>query len=147
MSKNKIEALTQYFQKEPSVILGFLFGSRIKGDERFISDWDIGIYFQPDEYLETETEKEFPEEHRIWFDIVDLLKTDDVDLVVLNRARPSLMYNVLRTGYPLIIRNKKLYLDLLCKVSYEAIDWWDFVADFWRISQKSKSLGPFKCAK
>lgn len=147
MKNNKIQSLSQYFQKEPSVILGFLFGSRIKGDERLISDWDIGIYFQSDEYLETETEKEFPEEHRIWSDIVDLLKTDDVDLVVLNRARPSLVYNVLRTGYPLIIRNKKLYLDLLCKLSYEAIDWWDFVADYWSISQKSKSLDPEEKAR
>lgn len=147
MSKNKIEALTQYFQKEPSVILGFLFGSRIKGEERLISDWDIGIYFQPDEYLETEAEKEFPEEHRIWCDLVDILGTDDVDLVILNRARSSLVYNVLRTGHPLIIRNKKLYLDLLCKVSYEAIDWWDFVADFWRISQKAKSLDPEEKAR
>lgn len=63
MPKNKIEALAQFLQKEPSDILGFLFGSRIKGDERLISDWDIGIYFPPEEYLEKETEKESPEEH------------------------------------------------------------------------------------
>jgi len=138
----KIEALTEYFQKESSVVLAFLFGSRAKGREGEVSDWDIGVYFTPIEYLETETEREYPDKRRIWSDLVDLLETDDVDLAVLNRARPSLVYNVLRTGSPLTIRDRRLYLDLLCKVSYEAVDWWDFVSDFYRISEKAKSLPP-----
>ncbi|MFH1961527.1 MAG: hypothetical protein ABIJ30_01425 [bacterium] len=28
-------------------------------------------------------------------------------------------------------------LELLRKVSYEAMDWWDFVNDFWEISQRA----------
>jgi uncharacterized protein YutE (UPF0331/DUF86 family) len=60
--------------------------------------------------------------------------------VVLNRASPSLVYNVLRIGTPLAMKDKRLYLELLCKTSYEAIDWWDFVNDFWEIGEKSCSL-------
>lgn len=63
-------------------------------------------------------------------------------LNLLNRARPALFYNVLRTGRPLVIKDRKLYLDLLCKVSYEAMDWWDFVEDYYRISERAKSLPP-----
>jgi len=100
------------------------------------------VYFIPKEYLEIEKEIEYPEELKIWSDMVDILGTDDVDLLVLNRARPVLVYNVLRSGRPLIIKDRKLYLDLLCKVSYEAIDWWDFVSDFWRITQRARSLPP-----
>lgn len=147
MAFNKIEALIQYFQKESSVILAFLFGSRAKGTEVGISDWDIAVYFKPREYLEIETETDYPGENKIWSDLIDLLETDDVDFVVLNRARASLVYNVLRTGTPLIIRDRKLYLDLLCKVSYEAVEWWDFVSDFWKISQEAKSLPPEERAR
>lgn len=147
MAVNKVEALIQYFQKESWVILAFLFGSRAKGTEAGISDWDIGVYFKPREYLEIETETDYPGENQIWSDLIDLLETDDVDFVVLNRARASLVYNVLRTGTPLIIRDRRLYLDLLCKVSYEAVEWWDFVSDFWKISQEAKSLPPEERAR
>lgn len=142
MSDVKIEALRRYFQKRNNVLLAFLFGSRVKRQEGQISDWDIAVYFTPKEYLETETEIEYPEELKIWSDLVDILGTDDVDFLVLNRARPVLVYNVLRSGNPLIIKDRKLYLDLLCKTSYDAMDWWDFVDDFWRIREKSKSLLP-----
>jgi len=144
---NKIEAITQYFQKESSVVLAFLFGSRAKGNEREISDWDIAAYFKPEEYLEIETEKEYPGENKIWSDLIDILETDEVDFLVLNRARAPLVYNVLRTGTSLIIKDIRLYLDLLCKVSYEAVEWWDFVSDFWRISQKAESLPPEERAR
>lgn len=144
---NKVEALIQYFQRESSVIIAFLFGSRAKGTEVGISDWDIAVYFKPREYLEIETETDYPGENKIWSELIDLLETDDVDFVVLNRARASLVYNVLRTGTPLIIRDRRLYLDLLCKVSYEAVEWWDFVSDFWKISQEAKSLPPEERAR
>jgi len=147
MAAQKIEALAQYFQKESSVVLAFLFGSRARGCEREISDWDIAVYFKPEEYLEIETEKQYPGENRIWSDLVDLLETDDVDFSVLNRVRASLVYNVLRTGTVLVIKDRRLYLDLLCKVSYEAVEWWDFVSDFWKISQKAKSLPPEERAR
>jgi uncharacterized protein YutE (UPF0331/DUF86 family)/predicted nucleotidyltransferase len=143
----KIEAIAQYFQKESLVVLAFLFGSRAKGNEREISDWDIAVYFKPEEYLEIETEREYPGENRIWSDLIDILETDDVDFLVLNRARAPLVYNVLRTGTFLIIKDRRLYLDLLCKVSYEAVEWWDFVSDFWTISQKAESLPPEERAR
>jgi uncharacterized protein YutE (UPF0331/DUF86 family)/predicted nucleotidyltransferase len=143
----KIEAIAQYFQKESSVVLAFLFGSRAKGNEREVSDWDIAVYFKPEEYLEIETEREYPGENKIWSDLIDILETDDVDFLVLNRARAPLVYNVLRIGTSLIIKDRRLYLDLLCKVSYEAVEWWDFVSDFWRISQKAESLPPEERAR
>jgi len=147
MAAKKIETLTEYFQKESSVVLAFLFGSRAKGSEREISDWDIAVYFKPEEYLEIETEREYPGENKIWSDLIDILETDDVDFLVLNRARASLVYNVLRTGTSLIIKDRRFYLDLLCKVSHEAVEWWNFVSDFWRISQKAKSLPPEERAR
>jgi predicted nucleotidyltransferase len=138
----KVEILKGYFERERLVILAFLFGSKARDRSQDFSDWDIGIYFKPDEYLESEQDKEYRDENRIWSDLIDILETDNVDFVVLNRARPVLVYNVLRTGTPLVIKDKRLYFDLLCKVSYEAMDWWDFVSDYWKISQGVHSLSP-----
>ncbi|MCR4440311.1 MAG: DUF86 domain-containing protein [bacterium] len=144
---DKIRVLTQYFEKEPGIALAFLFGSRAKGFWKKSSDWDIAVYFTPDEYLELETEREYPGEDRIWSDLIDLLATDEVDFVILNRACPTLVYNVLRTGHPLLIRDRRLFLDLLCKVSYEAVDWWDFVSDFYQIAERARSLPPEERAR
>jgi predicted nucleotidyltransferase len=138
----KIKLLKDYFKKEPQVVLAFLFGSQAKGISRKISDWDIGVYFQPKEYLELETERDYPKENKIWSDLIDILETDNVDLVVLNRARPDLVYTVLKDGLPLKMADRKLYLDLLCKTSYEAMDWWNFVDEFWKISERARSLLP-----
>ncbi len=138
----ELDLIKEYFNNNDSISLAFLFGSRAKNLQRKISDWDIGVYFKPTEYLELETERYYPNENKIWSDLVDILGTDAVDFVVLNRASPSLVYNVLRVGTPLTMRDKTLYLELLRKVGYEAMDWWDFVNDFWNISQRAKSIPP-----
>lgn len=142
MKEKIIKKLKKYFQEQEDVLMAFVFGSQAKGLSRKISDWDIGIYFKPREYLELETEKDYPNEDKIRLDLIDILKTDEVDFVVLNRAKPSLVYNILREGLPLIIKNRKLYLDLLCKVSYEAMDWWQFVTEFYKIREMAKSISP-----
>ncbi|MEW6104103.1 MAG: HepT-like ribonuclease domain-containing protein [bacterium] len=140
MNNKMISRLKGYFEKKENVVLAFLFGSQAKGLSRRVSDWDIGVYFKPYTYMELETERDYPDEKGMWGDLVDILKTDDVDLLVLNRARPSLVFSVLNSGVPLKIDDKKLYLRLLCKTSYEAIDYWNFVSDFFRIREASASL-------
>ncbi|MCK4244184.1 MAG: nucleotidyltransferase domain-containing protein, partial [Candidatus Omnitrophica bacterium] len=67
----RIKLLKEYFEKQPSVILAFLFGSRVKGLDRKISDWDIAVYFKPEKHLELEAERGYQEEHKIWSDLVD----------------------------------------------------------------------------
>ena len=137
----KIKFLKGFFEKEPEVLMALLFGSQIKSLARGSSDWDIGVYFRPNEYLELEKESDYPNENKIWSDLVDILQTE-VDFLVLNRARPSLVFSILNSGFPLVIKDRKLYLRLLCKTSYEAIDFWGFVYDFWRIREGAKSLSP-----
>ncbi len=139
--ENKLKSLKKYFSENPNIILAFLFGSRSKDLARKISDWDIAVYFKPKQYLELETELEYPDESKIWSDIVDILEAE-VDLLVMNRARPSLVFSILNKGISLSIKDQKLYLKLLIKTSYEAIDFWNFVSDYWKIRTKAKSLSP-----
>jgi uncharacterized protein YutE (UPF0331/DUF86 family)/predicted nucleotidyltransferase len=139
LNLEKIKLLQEYFEKKSEVSMVFLFGSQAKGLAVDSSDWDVGVYFTPREYLELEQEGNYPGESKIWSDLVDILQTE-VDFLVLNRARPSLVFSILNSGFPLVIKDRKLYLRLLCKTSYEAIDFWDFVYDFWKIREKAKSL-------
>lgn len=138
----EIEELKRYFEKRENIALAFLFGSRAglacKGK---ISDWDIGIYFNPYQYIEIETREHYKGEEDIWREVCKILKTDEVDLAILNRVSPSVVFSVLRNGIPLKIK-KGLYLDLLLKVSYEAIDFREFFLDFLRIREKAKSIDP-----
>jgi uncharacterized protein YutE (UPF0331/DUF86 family)/predicted nucleotidyltransferase len=138
----QVEMLKGYFEKKEGVVMAFLFGSQASGLVRKISDWDIGVYFKPYQYMEIETRENYPGEENIWGELVSLLKTDDVDLAILNRTSPSVVFSVLSKGIPLKIKDRRLYLDLLCRVSYEAIDFWDFAWDFYKISERAKSLTP-----
>jgi predicted nucleotidyltransferase len=89
MNLRKIKLLKKYFEKEPSVSFAFLLGSQIKDRARAGSDWDVAVYFKPNEYLELEKEANYPNENEIWSD-------------------------------------------------YEAIDFWNFIYDFWKIRERAK---------
>lgn len=115
--------------------MAFLFGSTAASSDRRDSDLDIGIYFgTPDGVVEWESEYRFPEEDRIWCDL-ERLAGKEVDLVVLNRAPASLLDTVLRKGVPLVIRDSRLHLDLLIRVSREAEDYREFIEDFWNLKR------------
>lgn len=138
----KIQLLRNYFKENSSVALAFLFGSRSKSKEyqHQGSDWDIGVYFIPYEYMEIETRESYPEETGMWGDVAKICQSNDVDLVVLNRARPDLVFRILDSAIPLAIKNRKLYLDLLIKTHYEAVDFRNFVFDFWETRERSASV-------
>ena len=139
--QEKIRHLGEYFKKSGDVAMAFLFGSRVKGYARRISDWDIAVYFKTpkDTPLELESEREYPESHEIWGELEKIVG-GPVDLVILNRAAPALVFSVLNRGLPLIIKDRTLYLRLLSKTHYEAVDFWQFTRDFLRIRERSRSL-------
>jgi uncharacterized protein YutE (UPF0331/DUF86 family)/predicted nucleotidyltransferase len=139
----KRDKLKDYFQNRDDVVMAFLFGSRAKekGFTHAHSDWDIAVYFRP-EVAPVEWEehgREYPEEDRIWGDCIDMLETDDVDLVVLNRV-PSSIANTAINGLPLIIKDKKLWVEFMLVVSREAEDFRAFSRDYYDIFQRSRSL-------
>jgi len=139
----ELQALKKYFQKRDDVLLAFLFGSQAKGYARKISDWDVAVYFRPaaGAPLELESEREYPESHTIWGELEKIV-AGPVDLVILNRAAPPLVFSILNKGVPLAIKDRSLYLRLLSKTHYEAVDFWQFTRDFWRIRERALSLSP-----
>lgn len=124
----KIKLLKKYFQKEPNVLLAFVFGSWARGRAMAESDFDLGVYL-----------KDIKAEDEIGFQATRILD-ENVDLVVLNEASASLVSNVFKSGIPLTIKDKKLYWELYLRTSNEAEDFLYFLKDFCRIKEKAKSL-------
>lgn len=143
--KKKLKALEEYFSDKHDVLFAFLFGSQAKKIAGRISDWDIAVYFKPQGHGQIEweeTEKDYPQENKIWDDIIDILKTDNVDLVVLNRAPSNISASVISEGIPLIIRDRKVFLDFMLLTLHQAEDYAHFVDNYYEIYQRSTSLSP-----
>lgn len=116
-----IKPLAEYFSKEPSVLLAYLYGSFAKGI-------DISVYL-----------KDAAQEDRIWREVTEILQKE-VDLISLNDAPSTLISNVLKTGTPLVIKDRNLFWNLYLEKTLEAEDFAEFAEDYWRIYQRSQSL-------
>jgi len=136
----KLKSLKEYFEKRPEVEMAFLFGSRAKGQETSESDADVAVYFKPKTgRFEWEEAGEYENENKIWNEVESILGIP-TDFVVLNRAPSTLADSVMREGRPIIIKNKKRYLDFFLAITSIAVDFREFVKDFWEIKQRSRSL-------
>lgn len=118
-----INKLKKFFQAKKEISLAFLFGSQAKGKASLRSDYDIAVWFKDSPSLE-KTEK-------LWGEIISLLDRE-VDLVVLNEARPTVAWAALR-GKRLLLRDFPLFIKLLLSVSVEAEDIQDFNIDLWKL--------------
>ena len=141
MVENITEKLKEYFEKRDDVALAFLFGSQSRGLTRPSSDWDIAVYLAPRQWGELETKHTYAGESEIRAELGRMVSTD-LDLVVLNRARPSLVFSIMNSGIPLAIKDMRLYLTLLSRTHYEAVDYWSFVKEYRELYDRAQSLTP-----
>ncbi|PKN00276.1 MAG: hypothetical protein CVU78_01955 [Elusimicrobia bacterium HGW-Elusimicrobia-2] len=136
----KIKLLKDYFSKEPSVEMAYVFGSYAKDRVMSESDFDIAVYFKPEgREIEYEKVREYPDEDRIWAD-VDKITGINTDLVVMNRCPSTLAFEILQTGKEIIVKDEGLRLEFYLIASSVAEDFRGFVKDFWAIEQRSASL-------
>ncbi len=91
MTADYLAALTQHLADEPAVRFGYLFGSRARGDAGPRSDVDVAVSLDPD----TDA---FDFRLRLLERLMRLLRTDRVDLVILNTAPILLRQRVVRDG-------------------------------------------------
>ena len=132
--------LKDYFEKRDDVVMAFLFGSFAKGQAVYDSDVDIAVYFKPvKRRVESEEDKIYPEENQIWENVEKIIKRN-VDLVILNKARPLVAFDVLQTGIPIIIKNRPLYWNFYSLIHSSALDFMEFSQDYRRVKERSNSL-------
>ena len=136
LNKDKIvELLKPYFEKRDDIVMAFLFGSWARGVHCEESDIDIAIYFKPkSSHLEWEDfDAKYEDEGVIWLDLEKMLKKE-VELLILNRAASSIADSAI-SGVPIIIKDRGLYLDFMLRVTSEAIDFREFVKDYWTLKE------------
>lgn len=93
----EIEKAVELLRREKQVKLAYLFGSAARGDAGKLSDIDIGVYL--DDSLSEE--QRFKLQLELVSKLASALKTDKVDLIVMNDAPLLLNYNIIRSGNPL----------------------------------------------
>lgn len=140
--KVKIQELKEYFKNQKNISMAFIFGSFAKGQHLPDSDIDIAVYFNPaGRVLEWEEDTFYPEEDRIWRELENLLDRE-VDLLVLNRAASTMASKVLKTGLPIFIKDRSLYWRFFLTINSASADFKEFIQDYRRIRERSKSLSP-----
>ncbi len=84
-----IPELRNYFQRRTDVLFAYLFGSSSKGRITPLSDIDIAVYLSGRDFSETRLD--------IIGDLMNILGTDEIDLVVLNSAPITLQMRIMQS--------------------------------------------------
>lgn len=143
MDKNTlVEKLSEYFKGRKDIAFAYLFGSVAKNQSHTESDIDIGVYFTPaTRALEYESENRYPSENSVWDDL-DSLVGRHTDMVVLNRVPSTLFSAVLDEGQRIFSFNDDFLARLSSAVNDLAEDFRDFISDFIKVKERSKSISP-----
>ncbi|MDI6731070.1 MAG: nucleotidyltransferase domain-containing protein [Candidatus Margulisbacteria bacterium] len=129
MLENTLDRLKEFISAKKEISLAFLFGSQVKGYARPISDYDLAVWFIK--------APELGKIDRLWREIEKIVGKE-VDLVILNNARPTVAWAALR-GKKILIRDWRLYFNLILNVSTEAEDMQDFNISLWNLKEKIRS--------
>jgi len=96
-TKKIVRITSEYFAKRDDIIFAYLFGSYAKEKQTHLSDIDIAVYIREKKGISDKKLK-------ILMDLSKLLKTDDIDLVILNEAPISLLTKIL--AHKIILNDK-----------------------------------------
>jgi len=99
--------VVEYLSKQERVKLAYLFGSVAEGKEGKLSDIDLAVFL--DESLSKK--ERFDLQLKLMSEMSSILKTDKVDLIVMNDAPLSLNYEIIKANHPLLVRDKGKKID------------------------------------
>lgn len=119
---NKIQTmnmeLKEFFQGKKFVELAYLFGSAAKGKYRKLSDIDIGVYLSENLSQKGKNQKRL----ELIAGLTTLLKSDKVDLVVMNGASAAVNFEIIKANAPIFVRNRELKLDVEQRIMSSYLD-------------------------
>ena len=104
-------------EKNPKIKLIYLFGSYATGEFSSMSDVDIALYV---ENLDNDIESD------IYSEVTALLKTDEVDIVYLNKVRASFSNEIIKKGKLMYCRDEEFRVSFESRVLKEYLDFKPF---------------------
>ena len=132
----QVDQLKKYLAQHDGVVLAFLFGSWAKGQAGVESDVDVAVYLESEEIdsQPVEADRFSRTAQDIWGNLETIIGRE-VDLVVLNDAAPSVALSALQ-GIPMVIKDRRFYLDFLLETTSEAADFREWLESYWRLKQR-----------
>jgi predicted nucleotidyltransferase len=117
LGKHK-DALEQYLRSVDETVLAYLFGSHARGQAWAHSDVDVAVLLvgrpDDDQCLDMRLE--------LIGGLMEVLDTDEVDVLILNQAPPALGYAVLRDGVLLFCRDPQARIEHRVRTVNEYLD-------------------------
>lgn len=132
----QVDQLKKYLAQHDGVVLAFLFGSWAKGQAGVESDVDVAVYLESEEIdsQPVEADRFSRTAQDIWGNLETIIGRE-VDLVVLNDAAPSVALSALQ-GIPMVIKDRRFYLDFLLETTSEAADFREWLESYWQLKQR-----------
>ena len=94
IDKKTIKSCRDIFNSFPQIKLAYFFGSQATGNNGPLSDYDFAVYL-----AERNAKKAFDLKCRLQDRLSRLLKTNAVDIVILNSAEgPEIKYEIVKNG-------------------------------------------------
>ena len=123
------EDLKKGLLQEEDIIFAYLFGSYAKGRPHKNSDIDVAVYLkEPVDFLNRKLE------------LIDLIsgitKKNEVDLVILNQAKPFVVYLILKTGKLLFSKDEELRISFEVKNINEYLDLTYYLDRHWEAMKR-----------
>jgi len=112
------QILEKFFKHLEYIELAYLFGSTARADNGILSDIDIAVY------LKNVLSKQEHNQKRLELiaGLTTLLKSDRVDLVIMNSAPPVLNFEVIKVNMPVYVRDRDCKLDVEQKIMSRYLD-------------------------
>lgn len=112
-----LTVLKEAMEADEDVLFAYLYGSYACGAAFSESDIDIAVYFNPSDikgYLE--------KEKRILSALIDRVRTDRIDLRILNVMPLVLQHRVFKEGIPILIKDERARIDFETRVMNRFFD-------------------------
>ena len=114
----RLAVLETYFAAREGVLLAYLYGSHARGTAGPLSDVDVAFLLEG----KPSTRERFDARLEVTGALMDILRRDDVDVLVLNEAPPALAFRVIRDGVLLHARSKAVRAEYVASVTIEYLD-------------------------
>lgn len=99
--------LGAYLLSQDRVKLAYRFGSLVAGRAGPLSDVDLGVLLD----ASLSKPERFKLQLKLLDDLTSILGTDRIDLVIMNDAPLSLTYEIIKSNYPLLVRDRREKID------------------------------------
>lgn len=126
-------SVVHVLEKHEDIAVGLIFGSRARGDEGVHSDVDVAVLHNL-----SSAEMDFLKRGLvIEAELCLALRTDKVDLIVLNTAPLALAYNAIKDGEVVFVRDEMFYCDFIERTVTNYLDFKPRLDEFRREYHRS----------